>query len=146
MSGSDRGFEVDEAEVGGLEDIGDTAEERLPAIRAFTGGCGCGADRIVGYHVSCDSEVHPGQFVGVRHYGGRGLRKMKAPARREESSAKEDRNKDAEIGGNADPDASSCLLHCHESVGCGDPGHSSIQSTDQFCVLSGDENSIHAGE
>ena len=57
-----RGFHVDEAEVGFVEDVAHVAEERAPACgvggvagRGSRGGGG--ADRFVGNHIACHGKA-----------------------------------------------------------------------------------------
>ena len=65
VGGGDRGFHIDEAEVGGLKDVGDVGEERGPALGTGAGGGGGGANCLVGDDVTGDGEADLGDLVGI---------------------------------------------------------------------------------
>jgi hypothetical protein len=72
VGGCDGRFHVDEAEVGGLEDVCNVIKEGSPA--GFAGairGCG-GAYGLVGYDVSGNGEADLGELVRVRWRGDGG--------------------------------------------------------------------------
>ena len=68
--GGDGGFEIDEAEVGAVEDVGDVGEEGGPALLGVSGGLGGGADRLVGDDVAGDGKGDLGEIVGIRSNDG----------------------------------------------------------------------------
>jgi len=61
------GFEVDEAVIGGLEEIGGFGEEGIPAVVIVGGFVGFGGfdDGLVGDYVSGGDEGDAGGFAGV---------------------------------------------------------------------------------
>ena len=67
MGGGDRGFEVDEAVVGGLEEVGGIGEKGVPAVVVGVGFVGFGGfdDGLVGDDVSGGYEGDAGGFAGV---------------------------------------------------------------------------------
>ena len=69
---SHRGFEVDEAKVGLLEDVAYVCKERAPALGAFSGSGRGGADRLMWNHVASHGKADLGQLVGIRNDGGCG--------------------------------------------------------------------------
>ena len=67
--GRDRRFEVDEAEVGGLKDVGDVGEERCPALDAIAAGGGCGANGFMRNDIAGDGKADPGEFMRIGSNG-----------------------------------------------------------------------------
>lgn len=67
MGGGDRGFEVDEAEVGGLEEIGYVGEGDVPAVVVGIGLVGGGGldDGLMGDDVSGGGEGDAGDLAWV---------------------------------------------------------------------------------
>ena len=82
VGGGDGSLKVDEAKIGGLEDVADLGEERGPALDPFALSGSGGADGFVWNDVAGNGEADPGKLVrigddGLGGNGGRSGRRIR---------------------------------------------------------------------